>query len=369
MTLDPKAKGYVRRAILVAGVGVVAVLGWTGYRLWSAWHGVERVPFNTETARNDLPTTTTIGALGEGPGGDTPIVPGEVVFDPEGVEGATAYASNESLDAFLVIGSDQRAQTGPSSRADVILLFLLPADGGSPVLMSIPRDLYIANPCTGGKTRVNANLNGCGDRATGPEQLAIAIEDFTGIGIDHFAVFGFEGFKNIIDRVGGVEICVENPVMDTKVTPVALDLPAGCSTVNGAEALAWMRSRHTKHFVNGSWSTVPGVNDLSRNQRQQDLIMQALARLKQFNSITELTGLVEDVANDFAIDEGLSLTEAIGFAWNLRSLDLSAIVRPVIPVANYVDPTGAYVLVPTRSFHDVLVEADPAAASMFTETG
>jgi len=366
VAIDPKVKGYLRRAIIVVGVGVIAVIGWTGYQLWSAWHNVERVPFDVESARDNLTTTTIAGLPEDDP--DSPIIEGDLVDDP-GVAGATAFIPNESLNAFLVIGSDQREEAGPSRRADVILLFLLPADGGNPVLMSIPRDLYIANPCTGAKSRINANLNGCGDQATGPEQLAIAVEDFTGIPIDHFAVFDFEGFKNIIDRVGGVEICVQNPVMDTKVTPVPLDLSAGCSIAGGDQALAWMRSRHTQQFVNGSWSTVPGVNDLTRNQRQQDLIIQALTRLEDFNSITELTNLVEDVSDEFTIDSGLGLGEAIAFAWDLRSLDLSTVVRPVIPVANYEAPGGAFVLIPTSSFRDVLVEADPGAASMFTETG
>ena len=367
MKVDPKIKGYLRRGALVVGVGVIAVLGWTGYSLWNAWHNVERIPFDTESARLNLDTTTTLGTPGDDQGSPDPIVIGDVLADAGNFTGAATRASNESLDAFLVIGSDARASLGPSRRADVILLFLLPADDGAPILMSIPRDLYIPNPCTGTKTRVNANLNGCSDTVTGPEQLAIAVEDFTGITVDHFAVFDFEGFKNIIDQVGGVEICVDHAVRDSKVDPVPLDLPAGCSTAGGDQALAWMRSRHTDQFVNGTWSAVPGVNDLTRNQRQQDMIMQALARLKGFGSISELTSLVEELSNDFAIDDGLSLRDAVGFAWDLRSVDLETLVRPVIPVANYVDPAGEYVLLPTESFHDVLIAADPGAITLFGE--
>ncbi len=371
MALDPKVRGYLLRASLVLGVVVVAVLGWTGYRLWDAWHSVERVPFDVAGARTNLPatTSTTIETLvGEDPEA-TPIIGGDVVTDPSGIDAATTRTVDASLNAFLIIGSDQRAATGPSRRADVILLFLLPAGDEAPILMSVPRDLYISNPCTGGKSRVNANLNGCGSGVSGPEQLAIALEDFTGIGIDHFAVFDFEGFKNVVNRVGGVEICVDHPVRDLKVDPVPLDLPEGCSTAMGDQALAWMRSRHTQQQVNGVWSTVPGVSDLTRNQRQQDVIVQALRRLKDFANIGEFTSLVEDMSNDFAIDSGMSLSEAISFAWNLRSVDPDTIVRPVIPVANYVTSEGAYVLIPTASFHDLLLEADPAAAALFEDPG
>jgi LCP family protein required for cell wall assembly len=359
----------MRRGALVLGALVVAVLGWTGYRVWSAWHNVDRVPFDTETARENLPTTPTSTTSANDPLADTgPIVGGDTTQTTT-VDNATEFVPNESLDAFLVLGSDQRAATGPSRRADVILLFLLPSNGGSPILTSIPRDLYISNPCTGGKSRVNANLNGCGNDVSGPEQMAIALENYTGINIDHFAIFDFEGFKNIVNRVGGVQICVDNAVMDPKTTPVGLDLPAGCSKAMGDQALAWVRSRHTKEFVNGVWRTVAGVNDLTRNQRQQDLIIQALGRLKDFGSITEFTQVVDSLSGDFAIDDGMSLSEAVRFAWSLRGLNTATIVRPVIPVANYVDPTGAYVLVPTKSFHDMIIEADPDAAGLFTETG
>jgi anionic cell wall polymer biosynthesis LytR-Cps2A-Psr (LCP) family protein len=108
------------------------------------------------------------------------------------------------------------------------------------------------------------------------------------------------------------------------------------------------------------------VNDLARNQRQQDLIIQALARLKGFRDISELTELVEELSAAFTIDNGLSLGQAIGTAWSLRSLDLTQIVRPVLEVANFIDPTGAYVLVPTKSFEEVVVEADPSAAALFS---
>jgi len=364
--VDPKLKGYLRRSGLVIAVAMVAVVGWTGYQLWSSWHNVERVPFETESARSNLPTTTTIGAALEG--ANDPIVGGDPVLTPEGPDGAAAQAVNESLNAFLVIGSDQKDQTTPSRRADVILLFLLPNNDAAPILVSIPRDLYILNPCTGSKSRVNVNLNGCGARVTGPEQLAIALEDYTGITIDHFAVFSFDGFKNIIDRVGGVNICVDYPVQDLKVDPVALNLPAGCSVAQGDQALAWIRSRHTKQYLNGAWSSIPGVNDLTRNQRQQDVIIQALAELKQFTTVTEFTGVVEELSHDFAIDDGMSLTEAVSFAWNLRSLDTSTIVRPVLEVADYVDPSGAYVLIPTKSFRDVLVATDPDAADLFADS-
>lgn len=370
--MDERTGGYLRRAGVVIGIGILVVLGWTGYRLWRAWSDVDRVGFDPSAARVALEGTDPARVdfepipdddIANDPG---PIVEGELAHEADEYARARSRGANEAVEAFLIIGSDQRAELGASRRADVILLFVLPANGGDPLLISIPRDLYLPNPCSGGMSRINANLNGCGDFATGPEQLAVAVEDFTGIEIDHFAVFDFDGFRAIIDRVGGVEVCTEHPLRDLNVTPTQLQIPAGCSTIGGDMALSWVRSRKTQEQVDGVWRTQASVNDLARNQRQQDLIIQALARLKDFRDISELTALVEELSDAFTIDDRLTLGQAIGTAWSLRSIDLTRIVRPVLEVANFIDPNGAYVLVPSKSFEEVVVEADPSAAALFS---
>lgn len=369
--MSTEVTGYLRRVALVVGIAILVVAGWTGYRLWRAWTDVDRVSFDPGSARVALEGTDA-GLVEYEPVPDEtpvqetgPIIEGELAQEADAYATALSRSSDETVDAYLIIGSDQRDQFGPSRRADVILLFILPADDGNPILISIPRDLYLPNPCTGAMSRINANLNGCGDFANGPEQLAVAIEDFTGIQIDHFAVFDFDGFRAIVDRVGGVEVCVENPIRDLDVRPTPLELPAGCSTIGGEMALSWVRSRRTQEQVGGVWRTVPSVSDLTRNQRQQDLVVQALTRVKNFTDISELTALVEELSDTFTIDDNLTLGQAIGTAWSLRSLDLSTIVRPVLEVGNYVDPYGRYVLVPTKSFEEVIVAADPSAASLF----
>ena len=104
--------------------------------------------------------------------------------------------------------------------------------------------------------------------------------------------------------------------------------------------LSWVRSRHTQELVGGTWRTMAGVNDLTRNQRQQELLLEALSRLKSFRSVTEFSALVEDLTDAFSIDDGLSLSEAIGLAWDMRGIDIGSIQRPTIPVTNYVTEGG-----------------------------
>jgi LCP family protein required for cell wall assembly len=355
--------GIVFRATVVLVGAVLLWAGWSGFRVWRAWTNVERVDFQTADARIALQNhTPTFESTDDDDGAsDAPLTEGDVATEVgPGVSAGNTF-SGEGLRSYLVIGSDQRAEIGASRRADVILLVMIPAQA-DPIFVSIPRDLYLPNPCTSGFDRINATLNGCGDFANGPELLALTVEDFTGVSVDHFAVFDFDGFKAIVDRVGGVEICVDTPIRDLKVEP-NLNLDTGCTTADGETALSWVRSRKTQEFVDGSWRTVSGVNDLTRNDRQQDLLVQALRRLKGFGEVGDFAGIVEDVSDAFAIDEGLSLSRAIDIAWGLRSIDPSGIVRIQIPVSNYITPGGAYVLIPEASFEEVLTEVYPDADS------
>jgi LCP family protein required for cell wall assembly len=237
-------------------------------------------------------------------------------------------------------------------------MFIIPPDD-DPILVSLPRDLWIPNPCTGGLTRINANLNGCGDRATGPELLSLAVEQYTGIRINHFALFDFEGFVEIVDRVGGVEICVDESVRTDWRAGDAV-FAEGCTIADGEGALAWMRSRHTLVLnQNGVWVPKPGVNDFDRNQRQQDMLIQALEKLKSYRNITEFATVVEALAGTFTIDDDLSLWAAISLAWDQRDLNPAFIERPVIPTSFYATEAGAIVLVPTEPFQDVLATVYP----------
>lgn len=343
----------------VAALGVA--LGTVARVLW-AWRDVERVAFAPGAARIALDATSVPSAV-------TPVA--DDTAHPDGratTTTAIAYTPDAAMDVFLIIGSDERSPDATSRRADVIMIFILPTDGSDPLLVSIPRDLNLPNPCTGGMDRVNVNLNGCGDSVSGPEQVAIAVEDFTGLPIDHFVLFTFEGFRKIVERIGGIEICPETAVRDSGVDPVPLDLPAGCSIADGDQALAWVRSRHTLGLVDGAWVPL-ATTDLDRNQRQQDLVIETMRRLKDMHDISELSALIEDLAGQFTIDDGLSLTRAISTAWSLRSLDMTRIARPTLPVAFATDEAGRSVLIPQATFESVVVAANPGLARYFEHAG
>ena len=335
--------GAAKRAVATLVFAALLFVGWNAFQVWSSWVGVERSVLDVQAAEEILPLPP------EG------IV--EESIDPEvgTIVTSPPLVTEEPVDAYLVIGSDIGG-----FRADVIIVVLVPRDGRPPIMLSIPRDLYLPNRCTQGYTRVNANLNGCGE-INGTTLMALAVEDYTGIAIDHVALFDFDGFEKIIDKVGGIQICVPNAVRDQKAK---LDLPAGCTRAGGEQALAWVRSRSTEQLVDGTWRPVQGVNDLTRNARQQDVIIALMSRIKSFESPAELAGVVAPVADAFTLDDGLGLGEAIDIAWDLRDIDPEEIVRISIPVETYRTDAGALVLLPTEPFQSLLADVYP---DLFTD--
>lgn len=342
---------------IIAGVvlGIVIAIAVPTVRVLVAWSKVERVEFDPDAARiviSDQPQAVEVAVSTTQPETDGAVEAVEttvttIVVEPPPIVPFNGTVADKDHIAVLIIGSD-----AGGFRADVIMLALIPADGSDLTLVSLPRDLYLEDPCGEGRERINAALNGCGD-VSGPDLLAIVVEDFTGVQVDHFVLFDFDGFARVIDVVGGVEICVDHYTYDTKTEP-DLALLAGCNIADGPMALSWVRSRHTRQVIDGVDQAMPGVNDLSRNARQRAITLQLLGMMSSFPNPAELVALIEAVPGAFTLDEGLSLTTAVGIAWDLRGTPVSAVDTPTIPVSFYATETGAQVLVPTESFAETM---------------
>ena len=116
----------------------------------------------------------------------------------------------------------------------------------------------------------------------------------------------------------------------------SFELQKGCQTVKGSTALNWVVSRNTEVLVgeklvdkNGNdiseWEKMEGVSDLSRNDRQQYIILQLLNEIKDFSSLGELNKFISTLEDAFIIDENLSINSAVNILWNFRDTDLSNI--------------------------------------------
>jgi LCP family protein required for cell wall assembly len=185
----------------------------------------------------------------------------------------------------------------------------------------------------------------------GPTLLLTSVEDLIGEPVDHYAMVDLAGFQEVVDRVGGYEICLERPVRDLRAD---LDLPAGCTLADGAETLAWLRSRHTQELTDNGWRTLPGVNDLMRNQRQRDFLIEMMGRLSDFSSPGALTSAAGALAPYVTVDDQLSLTDAVSLAWIMRGLGLGQITQLEVPVVDHVTDDGSAVLLPATPVEDLV---------------
>ncbi len=379
------------------GVGVAVLLGLTlvGWRLYSDFKAVadepfspteasaaleERTPEQVEEGRQDIETQEgqenfdppeegetpdvvspldaeedgTLDAEGDGTldaGGDGTPDPPEEEETPAPAPVDHARSSTKlpdgMFDSVLLMGAD-----ASGFLADAIILALFPEDGSGPALISIPRDLYLYNFCSEDFRRVNANLGGCTGYANGPELLALAIEDFTGVAMDHFARVDFDGFVELVNGLGGIEICFDYPTYDEKAQ---LDITEpGCRMADGATSLAYARSRNARQLVDGEWQRA-WSSDFSRQRHQQDLLLTLSGQL-QLDSPAGLLDTMESLSHTLRLDRGWSITEAVDWAVRYRDLAPSQVTRLTIPVADYQAPSGAQVLVPTRSFRKVVSE-------------
>ncbi|MER7804303.1 LCP family protein [Streptomyces parvulus] len=183
----------------------------------------------------------------------------------------------------LLIGSDSRAGDGNArygrdsgtERSDTTILLHLAAGRDSATAVSLPRDLMLDVPgCRGrdgSRTEpVFAQFNYA--FAAGGSACSIrTVEKLTGVRVDHHVVVDFQGFKKMVDALDGVEVCLREPVDDKDA---GLRLPAGRVTLDGEQALGYVRAR--KSLGDGS--------DTDRMDRQQRFLG-ALVNKVQSNGV------------------------------------------------------------------------------------
>ena len=222
----------------------------------------------------------------------------------EEVEGLRPAAGGQRN--ILLIGSDSRENltrrerrrlgTGNSAegtRTDTILL--LSIKGSRAAMLSFPRDLYITR-CDGSRGRINAAY-GLG----GPSCLVQTVTELSGIPITQFLEVDFLGFHDIVNAVGGVQMCLDKPIKDQDA---AIDLPAGCQRLNGKEALGFVRVRKID-------------NDLGRIGRQQRFMKELakeMARPSTLVNPRRLFSTGNAVGRALTADEGLGVLDLAAMA-------------------------------------------------------
>ncbi|TDC56104.1 LytR family transcriptional regulator [Actinomadura sp. KC345] len=225
---------------------------------------------------------------------------------------------------WLIVGSDSREglskaeqkelRTGFAAGRRTDSMMLLHYGSGGTSLISLPRDSYVPIPGKG-RNKLNAAF-----AFGGPKLLARTVEEATGVHLDHYAEIGFGGFVGIVDALGGVDMCVKEDIKDPKA---GLDLKAGCQTLNGGDALGYVR---TRKFARA---------DLERVENQQQFfgaLMKKAASpgtiINPFKSIP----LAKNATSNFLVDEGDHLHHLMRMMWAMKGVSGGDGVSTTVPI-------------------------------------
>lgn len=238
---------------------------------------------------------------------------------------------------ILVMGTDNR-QCGPGchvdnhtgdDHSDTTILLHVGRDGKFAYGISIPRDSMVNRPACGtadGGTIPPATYQMWNEafQLGGPACTKSQFEALTGVKVDHFVAVNFAGFQDMVDAIGGVQVCLPQPIKD----PLAqLDLPAGVQTLKGAQALGYVRERHA----------VGDGSDLGRIKRQQAFIASMINKVMSGPVLTnpvKLVNFLNAATKSLTVDPGLnSPLKMADIAWGLRNIGLGHIKFVTVPYA------------------------------------
>jgi LCP family protein required for cell wall assembly len=251
-----------------------------------------------------------------------------------------AFSGQSAGENWLIVGSDSRQGLSRAqidelhvgfdeSTNDSDSLMLLHMGTGKPVLISIPRDSYVPIPGHG-ENKINAAL-----AFGGPTLLVQTVENVTGLRINHYMGIGFDGLVSVVNTVGGVRICLPSAIQDSYS---GVNLSAGCHNLNGTQALAFVRDRH-------SFAT----SDLQRIQDQRAflkaLLNKAISPGVYLNPFTAYP-FASTAASSIAVDKGTSLYDLSQAAFALRDP-----LTGTVPISNaaYFTPNAGEAVLWNRS--------------------
>jgi LCP family protein required for cell wall assembly len=237
---------------------------------------------------------------------------------------------------YLLIGSDTRENADPNQadfggigdaneitgrRSDTIMILRQEADGNGASVVSLPRDLWVDIVGRDNPNRINTAYS------DGTDVLASTITRELGIPINHVIDIDFNGFKDLVDAVGGTEICFLYPTRDKNT---GLDVQPGCHRLDGLQSLQYTRSRYYEEFRDGQWRTDP-TSDLGRIERQQNFLQQtANSTIAKLQSDPFLASeLITAGTSAVRMDPGLDPVAAAGTLRKAFSTGLNKYRLPV----------------------------------------
>jgi LCP family protein required for cell wall assembly len=250
-------------------------------------------------------------------------------------------ASGDALN-ILLVGSDSRAglnspadiarygsDTSVSGqRADSIMVVQIIPKQQRGVLLSFPRDLWVT--IHDGQHEFHSKINSA--YSFGPQTMIDTVQAFTGIPINHFMEINFAGFRRMVDAVGGIDVCMNEPIYDSQLL---FGLPKGTSHLDGIAALNFVRMRHA----------TPG-GDFDRIKRQQQFlraVMSKIGRPSVLGNPVRVNNLARAFAQNVKVDQYFQLDDMVRFALSIRRVGLNQLETYSVP-GNVGDIGGASVV-------------------------
>ena len=257
---------------------------------------------------------------------------------------------------YLLVGSDTRegltkaelkalrvgsTATAAGGRSDTMLLVHISKDRDKAYLVSFPRDSLVTIPehlSTDGKKQIPARQNKLNAAfAFGGAPLLIeTIEGETNLKIDHYVEISFAGFAGIVNALGGIEVCTKVDIDDPKSHLV---LSAGTHTLNGIEALKYVRTRD-----------FDGRGDIGRMQRQQQFMSSVLKKATSTGVLLnpiKIVNFMNATISTVKMDESLSKEDLLNLAKQLRGLSSGNVRTLTVPLSTAngrVDGIGSVVI-------------------------
>jgi len=271
---------------------------------------------------------------------------------------------------ILLLGSDSRAfvddtddkgsfgdtQLVGGQRADVIIIARVEPKTRRGVLVSIPRDTLVRLPKYKGQVLINQSFE------DGPQGVINAIKSNFGVPINHYAEIGFDGFRKMVDAIGGVRMYVPAPSRDRPNDPknhgTGLDIKtAGCQTFNGTQALAWVRSRYFQYYEAGKWHSDP-TSDLGRISRQQDFIRRLMAQAVERGALNPIRAnhLADAAMANLTVDSTFNVKDALRLVQAFRPVGAAGIEMVALPTRS----VGAHLAVTADAQPILLCNDRPA---------
>jgi polyisoprenyl-teichoic acid--peptidoglycan teichoic acid transferase len=260
---------------------------------------------------------------------------------------------------YLLIGSDTRAfaedptdtqafgttSDAGGQRSDTIMVLHTDPDSDRALLVSFPRDLWVNIPGRG-NSKINAAFN------DGPQKVIDTLSADFGVPIQHYMEVNFESFRRLVDAVGTVPVYFPAYVRD-KLSGLSIWFP-GCAQLDGATALAFVRSRHLEVLnpETNTWEDADAIPDLGRIGRQQAFLRvlgrramdEALSNPFQANDIADAAISSLTLDSDFGRTDAFAVIDALGSDRGSATGGPESVTVPTEPATR----SGQSVLVATK---------------------